>query len=475
MSVKEHKTHQEEWDRKFELYKEFVAENKAQPKVKDKIFDAENNKYFHVGSWADRQRRRKKEGVIPKEQISALEVMEFVFDQNEANWQENLKLYKNFKKEFQREPKKLEWYCDKQLGAWCSTQRNQYKKGLMSDEKKKALKDEGFPLEGLSEESNNLFQTWFCSYERFINNNGREPRLYEVYEGRKIGIWIDTQKKYFKMGILPTEEHEKIGKYVAEETISFEFMMELYCSFAGEKGKEPSYFDTYKGYELGRWYASKCMQGIIKGKKELDFEEMLEIFTEFKHIYSFTPRQSDTYLGIKLGAWCAKQRKLFNDRELSEDTYNRLCEVGFDFSVNVTWEKYLEYYKNFVAELNREPRPEEKYNSIGIGTWVVRQRQEYKLGILKEERLKKLEEACFSFNPRQDDWLEKFKLYKEFKTQEGREPRYDEVYKDDKLGQWYQGQKVFYLKGRMKKYNPDHVNEFASLGADFIKEEDCKK
>lgn len=62
-------------------------------------------------------------------------------------WNKMLNLYKEFKVEFNREPKYRDVYKGFNLGAWCNSQRVKFRKNELINERKKLLLDAGFSFE----------------------------------------------------------------------------------------------------------------------------------------------------------------------------------------------------------------------------------------------------------------------------------------------------------------------------------------
>lgn len=99
-----------------------------------------------------------------------------------------------------------EKYKGKLISDWCTNQRIAYKKGELSEDKVRLLKDIGFVFDI-------VFYDWykrFEEYKQYVEETGSKlPKTDEVYRGNKVGTWVNTQRKQRNRGKLPAR-FEKI-------------------------------------------------------------------------------------------------------------------------------------------------------------------------------------------------------------------------------------------------------------------------
>lgn len=93
------------------------------------------------------------------------------------------------------------------LGNWCLKQRQQKKNHCLSQNKTKALREIGFIFEPLENEWNRRYE----QYKRYIKDTGTSyiPRRF-IYEEEKLGAWVDTQKKRYKVEKLSRKRIDKL-------------------------------------------------------------------------------------------------------------------------------------------------------------------------------------------------------------------------------------------------------------------------
>jgi len=97
---------------------------------------------------------------------------------------------------------------------------------------------------------------------------------------------------------------------------------------------------------------------------------------------------------LRLARWVMTQRQMYRKGKLSEDRIGRLEAIGFIWCRQEhTWnEMYQRLIKYREAHGDCEVPSEWKENPQ-LGSWVVKQGYWGKKGLLKEDRIKKLDEV----------------------------------------------------------------------------------
>ena len=123
-------------------------------------------------------------------------------------WETGFLVLKEYKKQFNTvQVAKRLIYNKYSLGRWCMSQRQKYKKGTLSNDKIKKLLSIGFIFEPLENEWNRKYE----QYIRYIKKNKtvKIPKR-TIFEGEKLGAWIQTQKLRFKEGKLSQIRYDKL-------------------------------------------------------------------------------------------------------------------------------------------------------------------------------------------------------------------------------------------------------------------------
>ncbi len=119
-----------------------------------------------------------------------------------------------------------------------------------------------------------------------------------------------------------------------------------------------------------------------------------------------------------LGVWVTTQRQTRKNGKLSEEKIRLLDELGFVWEpFDAKWEqKYLELlsFKETHGNVN-VPR----HYSTDLGTWVHNQRHNRKVGAISEDRIQRLDEIGFEWEPVEAQWNEQYEKLAMYKAKHG--------------------------------------------------------
>jgi len=323
-------------------------------------------------------------------------------------------------------------YNDISLGSWYLTQKHAYLNGALSPGKKWILDKLEIPFERINKRekgpeidyqglpSGKRSEVWLSNlslYITFKEEFDREPFRRELYKGTALGCWCQTQRKRYENRTMSSAEEEKL--------------IAAGMSFEGRK-RTPG------------------------------FDEMLVLYREFKNTTKREPSIKEVVFDIKLGEWLAMQDFLYSRGELPVAEHRKLTEAGFIFSMDekpvLNWKQMLYLYEKFKKETGMEPTTTEIYNCTQLGKWVMEQRQN--VSELSTKQKEQLIAAGFMFDPKEEQWQDKFNLLKEFKERFDKFPVPQTIYKSVALGTWlWMTQKKAFYDGTMKEYRKDLLKE----------------
>ena len=407
-----------------------------------------------------------------------------------------------FIKENGRVPKSDETYEKINIGTWLRTQKQFYKKGKLSEERKAILDALDISVKTREKQENPLLlsqeEKWLNNlalYKELKNEFQREPFRRELYRGVALGSWVNTQRAKYKNRTL-SEEHEKNLRKAGmmfndiERTPEFGEMLLMYKTYRETTGRDPHPRVVVSNIALGEWLAMQdflyrrgklsadCRQKLtdagyvfsLDKKPALNWEQMFFLYQKFKKETGCEPKVIELYGGIRLGVWVQEQRK--NVQELSSEQVKRLRDAGFSFDpIDEQWNDKFAVLKEFVNEFDTFPMPRTKYKGIEIGNWLwITQKTAFYDKALSAERQKLLEDIGFSFAYSEQTvsnysnvWAIKYKTLIEFVDQHHRLPKaYHEIgeYKDESnIGRWYQKQKVAQDYGYLNKFQLKKLKE----------------
>jgi len=308
------------------------------------------------------------------------------------------------------------------LGGWQQHQRENYKKGILSPERIKRLEEiGGFVWDQLEEQFEKGFQETLLYKGRTGNPNA--DFYYKTPDGYALGSWQGNKRRYYKIGNLSPERISRL------ESIGFIW--------------EPLEEQFEKGFQETLLYKER----------------------------TGNPNADATYKapeGFPLGKWQSDQRSKYKKGKLSAERIKRFEGIGFIWSIN---ERLFE--EGFQATLvykNNTDNANTYYNyktpeGYPLGKWQSQQRTIYNKRNLSPNRIEKLENIGFIWDPLEEQFEKGFQETLLYKERTGN-PNADARYKTSEgypLGRWQSHQRENYKKGKLSTERIKHLEEI-----DFI-------
>jgi hypothetical protein len=326
--------------------------------------DTRKENGFRLGQWVRVQRENR--DTMSTLRRRRLDEIGFVWDAKDWAWKEALRHLEDFK---QREGNCLVPVRHKEngypLGNWVVNQR-QNKDGL-SDERRRALDALGF----VWEVPEATWEVGFSYLQMFKEREGhcRVPPKHKEKSGFRLGAWVDRQRQ--ARHILSEVRRQRLNDI-----------------------------------------------GFVWDPFEADWEEgfrNLQIYRE-REGHCRVP-QSHEENGYRLGTWVNVQRQKRDS--LPKVRLQRLNDIGFVWDpYEADWE---EGFRNLQIYREREGHCRvphtHKENRFSLGGWVSRQRS--RKDTLTKERLQRLDELGFVWDPFEKAWERAFNFLKIYKEREG--------------------------------------------------------
>ena len=428
-----------------------------------------DEKGYKLGIWISYQSVKYKNGTLSEDRIKKLKEIDMIFGIGRQDaWNMMYELAKKYYEHYGnlKVPKKFKtingYETDEKgykLGIWINTQRTNYNKSILSEDKIKKLEEIGMIFENAYEAFwNKMYELAKKYYEHYgdlkIPNKFKTLNGYEVDEkGYSLGFWISNQRVKYKNGTLSEDRIEKLEEIgmmfenVNDDT--WNMMYELAKKYYKHYGdlKIPREFKTINGYEtnekgynLGLWITTQKTnynKSILSEDRIEKLEEIGMIFEKvndntWNMMYELAKKYYEHYGNLKvpqkfktkngyevdekgynLGAWISTQRTSYNKSTLSEDRIEKLEEIGmiFENAYEDAWNKMYELAKKYYEHYGDLKIPnrfktvngyETNGNGYNLGGWISWQRVKYKKGTLSEDRIEKLEEIGMMWNIRKD-------------------------------------------------------------------------
>ena len=354
-----------------------------------------------LGMWLHHQRKKKNVGLLSKERIQRLDEIGIDWDPRESAWEARfaeLVEYKN------RHGNLNVPSTNKRLVSWIQNQR-QYKKreGKLSDERIRRLDEIGFDW-GASISSPQL--SWEERFAELLEYKAEHGDLSLSATNTGLGVWVNRQRQNRRKGVLSAEKIHCLD--------DVGFVWEPFDSKWEEKFRELLvYKDEHGDVNVARF----CSSG--------------------------------------LGAWVHNQRHLKNANGLSIERVKRLDEVGFEWNpIESLWEERFNELRAHNAEHGDVNVPS---TSTSLASWVQSQRKNRKKGILPAEKIQRLDEIGFDWNPFELQWEDGFKKLLAYKAQHGTVDISKHPVTD--LGTWVSVQRRARNKGEISEERIQRLNE----------------
>jgi len=192
------------------------------------------------------------------------------------------------------------------------------------------------------------------------------------------------------------------------------------------------------------------------------WDEMFQRLVTYKNKYKSTSVPHKFQGDQELGYWVNKQRARYSKKELSADRIDQLKQIGFVWNpLDVGWDEMFQRlvdYKNKSKSVNVPKRYKEDPK---LANWVDRKRQQYSKKELSADRIDRLEQIGFVWNPNDVEWDEMFQRLIDYKN-EFKSANVPQSYKaDQKLAIWVKTQRNQYSK---KELFADRINLLESIG-----------
>ncbi len=216
---------------------------------------------------------------------------------------------------------------------------------------------------------------------------------------------------------------------------------------------------------LGRWVHKQRQsyrkgeldKGRIRRLEEIGFtwyvhtdywENMFSELVKFrsKHGHCNVPRLWSE--NRRLALWVGVQRRYYGKGDLKEDRIKRLEEIGFTWYVHTDyWEKKFSELVQFRSKHGHCNVPGRRVENPKLATWVSKQRD--RKHTLDENRIRRLEEIGFAWEPISEAWEQVFSELVRFKSVQGHCDVPKTWSENPRLAGWVGNQRESYSKGKL--------------------------
>ncbi len=290
--------------------------------------------------------------------------------------------------------------------------------------------------------------------KEFYTKYNRLPERNETYKDFKIGKFINYIKYGFNSHLKYKVEDIFNTKIYIDDTDKLELCKEYY----NEHKKLPQINLFFKNFMIGEFIDSLKYGFNSHLKEEVenifniniesnmnilkDDNEKLELCKEFYTKYKRLPKSNETYKDFKIGYFIESLKHC--NSHLKE-------EVDNIFNTNINFDDFekCDLFQEFYNKYERLPERNETYRDFNIGEFI------YGLKFGFNKYLKERVEDIFNTKINIDD-TDMLELCKEFYNEYKRLPEDNEIYKDFKIGHFFDSLK----QGRYSHLKEDVENIF---------------
>ena len=398
-----------------------------------------------------------------------------------ANWDEHFGELLAYKQTYGNCNVPGKWSQNRSLAAWVATQRKHYGEGRLSPERIKRLELLGFDLDPF--DSN--FEKMFAALSDYKQKYGDCNVPSQWKDNPELGTWCSTQRfNYVKNSLLPDrfERLEKIGFVWRPINAAWDEMFAVLTVYKQNYGNCIVPKKWVQNPALAVWVVKNRME-YREGKllpertKRLDelgfeWEPFASTWDElFAALNTYKQKHGDCNVprewpdNPKLGKWCAHQRTAYQNGKLPEDRVTRLVELGFAWnSLDAVWEDMFTALRAYKQTYGDCYVPSKWKDNPELGQWCQRQRSLNNNNKLSPDRLSRLEDIGFVWDPLVASWEEMFvalgnykQTHGDFKVPKKWDPK-------PTLGDWCQRQRDAY---KSNKLSSDSIKRLEEIGFEW--------
>ena len=411
-----------------------------------------------LACWVVNQRRLVKTGKLRAERVQKLNEINFIFDALQEQWLSNFQDLENYKRAYGDllVPYTSEYQT---LSSWIRTQRRFRKKRKLESDKVKLLDDIGFVWDPVEE-------IWESQFQKLVAYKEEHGDCFVpiTFKDKQLANWVVAQRQNNKNGKLYRDRHRRLDALgfswdPDEENWNIQFQkMKSYKVEYGDclvsrSWKDSKLFSWVRAQRLSK-KEGKLESDKIKRLDDIEFvwdpiEDIWE--SQFKKLEAYKGEHGDCNVARSgryktLATWVSSQRR--RKHNLDAEKIKRLDEIGFVWdTLQAKWlsnfqelKSYKDKYGNLLVPSNSEYQR--------LFSWTTTQRRSKKEGKLESDKIKRLDDIEFVWDPIEDIWESQFKKLEAYKGEHG-DCLVPRSWKDGKLAIWVTAQRVNNKNGKL--------------------------
>ena len=403
------------WD---ERYGELVAYKERFGSCEMPYRWAENQK---LATWVVAQRQNKQKGKLTKEQVQLLDYLGFIWQPHSRDWRGMYLRLLEYKRVHGDCNVPQKWLKDRKLAGWVRTQREKKTLGKVSAERIRLLDNLGFEWN----RANPAWEERFRDLERYKREHGDCNVPARWPKNRKLAGWVIYQRQHKKKGKLPQEYIDRLT------AIGFVWRAQLL-------------------------------------KNDAEWMEMYEKLKSYRNEHGHC-RVPKRHPARSLVTWVWNQWKLKRKAKLAEARVHLLEKVGFEWKGVSdrfkTWDEMFGALVEYKKERGDCRVPSSSKHDQRLAKWVMEQRRAKRRGDLGDDRIRRLNEVGFDWNPYSSRWEEMVAELIRYRDKHGNCNVPQKLPENPRLAKWVMTQRR--LKGA-NKLSDDRIRQLSEVGLQWV-------
>lgn len=271
-------TFEDSWEVVYEVLREYVEKHQSFPAYTEEYAG------YKLGVWCSNQRVLRSTGNLLPERIDKLNQLNFVWDAKDERWNNSFQLAREYKRKHEKLPVRTDTSDEAgSIYQWISNQKQLYKKGKLSKERRMALESLGVSV--ASKSADTLWEENYTFLCQFLSEYGRFPASSDCKERKEIYSvyrWISKQRKAYKDGTLSQKRMTKLNQigFVWDKADAlWNERFEILKKFVCENGRTPTAREKYGADCIGQWYCKQlryCQDGSLEEGKWKKLDSLME-------------------------------------------------------------------------------------------------------------------------------------------------------------------------------------------------------
>jgi len=424
-----------------------------------------------LSRWVARIRKLWKEGKLNRERITQLESLNFTIIDHDAGeketWEKMFSGLCEFKNIHGHCKVPQAWQKNPELANWVSSQRQMKRKNLLNSDYLRRLNEIGF----IWHTREDLWEKRFAELIEFKKGHDHCHVPKDWSGNPQLGAWVNSQRRSKKKSILNTDRICRLDK--------IGFLWDIIDSGWEDNYSELSEYYKIYGHtdvpikwhenpQLGKWVSfqrsknrkHRLSESQIQRLESIKFNwnpkdnwnEMYASLVEYKNLYGHCNVSRSWQIAPELSNWVNRQRSQYRKGHLDIENIEKLEDIGFLWNVRKNiWEERFSELSQFKSNIGNSNVPDKWGENPKLSHWVGVQRRNYSKGKMNHERITRLNEIGFVWEPIDTSWSEMFSELIKFKELNGHCHVPQRLAENPKLGRWAARQRASIRRKRLSK------------------------